>query len=224
MKKILFEELYPDELKQIIKKSGTIFLPLGSLEWHAHHLPFGFDAMASYEICKNIAIKVNGCVIPPLYFGTDRESKIKGKIMHGMDAKVGRIMPGSIYFINKKLFYNLIKSIAKSVADQGFKKLVIVSAHSGTAQHQAIEKLSKEKFGKLKIFAFPGRNFPGSIDHAGKTETSLMLKINPKLVRLKKIKKPYIGISGEDPKKSSQAEGQKRFNAIVKMIKKEITK
>lgn len=33
MTKLLFEELHPDELKQIIQESGTVFLPLGSLEW-----------------------------------------------------------------------------------------------------------------------------------------------------------------------------------------------
>lgn len=222
MKKILFEELYPEELKQIIKKSGIIFFPLGSLEWHEHHLPFGFDAFASYEICKAVCKKVGGCVIPPLYFGTDKEHFVKGKLLHGIDSKAGKVLTGSIYFIKPDLFYKILKSVGKSVYEQGFKKFVLVSAHSGSGQHIALEKFSKEKIGNLKIYVFPGRNLSGGIDHAGRIETGLMLKINEKKVRIKKLKKPYTGIVGEDPKKSTKKDGQKQFKAIVKQIQEKI--
>ena len=222
MKNILFEELHPDELKEIIEDSGIVFLPLGSLEWHERHLPFGLDAFISYEICKAVCNKVGGCVIPPLYFGTDREHNVGGKLMHGIDAKVGKVLPGSIYFLKPELFYQVLKSIAENVAKQGFKKLVVVSAHSGTAQHQVLEKLSKGKFGNMKIFVFPGKNFPGGIDHAGKAETNLMLKIRPSDVHIHKLKKPYTGIMGDDPLDSNKKDGQKQFTAIVEAIEKEI--
>lgn len=224
MKTTLFEELHPDELKEIIENSGIVFLPLGTLEWHERHLPFGVDSFESYEICKAVCNKVGGCVIPPLYFGTDREHDIQGKLMHGIDAKVGKILPGSIYFLKPELFYHLLKSIAENIAEQGFRKLIVVSAHSGTAQHQALEKLSKEKIRNLKIFIFPGRNFPGSIDHAGKIETNLMLKIRKDLIHMNKLKKPYVGIIGDDPLDSDEEDGQKQFKMIVEKIEKEILK
>lgn len=100
-----FEELHPDELAVIIRESGVAYLPLGTLEWHERHLPFGLDAMVSYEICKELCRKIGGCVIPPFYFGTDREHKIDGEIFHGMDARAKRILPGSIYFLKKGLFF-----------------------------------------------------------------------------------------------------------------------
>ena len=218
MKSFLFEELHPYELKDIIKKSGIIFLPLGSLEWHERHLPFGLDAFVAYEICKSVCKKIGGCVIPPLYFGTDKEHVINGRLMHGMDAKAGKVLSGSIYFLKSNLFYEILKSISKNIHEQGFKKLIIVSGHSGTAQNLAIEKLAKEKIGDLKIFVFPGRKFPGGLDHAGKIETSLMSKINKDLVNINKLKKPYIGTMGDDPKKFTKEDGLRQLNEIVKDI------
>lgn len=222
MNQVLFEEYNPDELQKIIKSSGIAFLPLGTLEWHGDHLPFGTDAFISYELSKAVCTKTGGLVIPPLYFGTDREHDVEGKTMHGKDAEVGRILPGSIYFLREDLFYQMLKSIAENIDSQGFKKLVIISAHSGTAQQNVLEKLSREKYVNLKLFVFPGKLFPGGIDHAGKIEASLMMSIRKDLVHLDKLKKPHEGISGEDPAEASEKEGHKHFDQIADKIEKEI--
>jgi len=215
---ILFEELKPEELKKIIDNPSIIYLPLGTLEWHSDHLPFGTDAFESYEICKAVCKKTGGCVIPPLYFGTDREHKIKGKLLHGIDARAGKILPGSIYFLEKDLFYKIIKKIANNVTDQGFKKLVIISAHSGTAQQDAIECLAKEKIGNLQILVFPGKKFSGGIDHAGKLETGLMLAVKPDLVDLSGLHKLNEIIIGGNPKLANKEDGQTHFAKIVNEI------
>ena len=140
----LYEELSPTELESILKDSGIIYLPLGTLEWHSKHLPFGLDATVSYELCKKACDVTGGCIIPPLYFGTDREHNVNGKIFHGMDAKAGELLPGSLYFLKYDIFLSLLRGVAHNVQEQGFKKLVIVSAHSGTAQQQTLETLVNE--------------------------------------------------------------------------------
>ena len=222
MNPVLFKENNPDELRKIIRSSGIAFLPLGTLEWHGDHLPFGTDAYISYELCKAVCAKTGGLVIPPMHFGTDREHDVDGKTMHGKDAEVGRILPGSIYFLREDLFYQMLRSIVKNVVSQEFKKLVIISAHSGTAQQNVLEKLSRDEFANLKLFVYPGKLFPGGIDHAGRIETSLMMSIRKDLVHLDRLKKPYEGISGQDPAEASEEEGQKQFNQIVGKIEKDI--
>lgn len=219
-KSILYEELSPQELEQIIKTNGVIYLPLGTLEWHSKHLPFGLDAFVSYELCKQACIITGGCVIPPLYFGTDREHSINGKILHGMDAKAGELLPGSLYFIKQDLFLNLLRNIVHNVQEQRFKRLIIVSAHSGTAQQQALETLITEKFGNLKLLIFPGKLFEGSIDHAGPIETSMMLAINKPLVHMEKIKEPMGPIRGENIESASEKDGLERIRKIVNQIVK----
>lgn len=219
---ILYEELSPQELEQIIKGQGIIYLPLGTLEWHSKHLPFGLDASVSYELCKKACKITGGCVIPPLYFGTDREHNINGKILHGMDAKAGELLPGSLYFIKQDLFLNLLRCIVHNIQEQGFKKLVIISAHSGTAQQQTLEKLITEKFGNLKLYIFPGKLFDGGIDHAGPIETSMMLAINKSLVKMNRIEEPMGPIMGENIKSASEKDGLERISKIVNQIVKTI--
>lgn len=217
-KSIFYEELFPFELRQIVKSSSLIYLPLGTLEWHSKHLPFGLAALVSFELCKKVCKITGGCVIPPLYFGTDREHNINGKILHGMDAKTGEILPGSLYFIKQDLFLNLLRQIVNNVREQGFKKLAIVSAHSGTAQQNTLETLIKEKFGNLKLYIFPGRLFEGGIDHAGPIETSLMMAINKSLVHMDRVFQPMGPIIGNNIHKASEKEGLERIDKIVKQI------
>lgn len=202
--RFLFENLNPQELDEIIKTEGIIYLPLGTLEWHERHLPFGLDAIISNELCKAACLMTGGCVMPPLFFGTDREHEVYGKIFHGMDARAGRILPGSVYFIPQKIFLEFMNQIVKNINDQGFKKLVIVSAHSGPGQQKVLEKLSQEKYPALKLIVLPGKQFIGGIDHAGQIETSLMMFLRPKLVRLDKLEPPYEAIAGEDPRLASR--------------------
>jgi len=215
---ICYEELSPLELEQIIKTSGLIYLPLGTLEWHSKHLPFGLDAFVSYELCKRACMITGGCVMPPLYFGTDREHEINGKIYHGMDAKAGEILPGSLYFLPQDVFFTMLKQIVKNVEEQGFKKLAIVSAHSGTAQQNTLEDLMKEPRTTLAVHIFPGRTFVGAIDHAGPIETSLMLAINESLVHMNRIAEPMGPIIGENLQTASKEEGLERIEKIVNQI------
>ena len=217
---IFFEELAPSELDQIIKDSRIIYLPLGTLEWHSKHLPFGLDALVSFELCQKACKITGGCVIPPIYFGTDREHYIGGRLLHGMDAKAGKILPGSIYFIKQDLFLNYLENIVKNVQDQGFKKLVIVSAHSGTAQQKTLETIVKKQFGNLKLLIFPGKLFEGGIDHAGPIETSLMMAINNKLVHMDRVSEPMGPVIGENILSATVEEGVERISKIVNQIVK----
>ena len=81
-----------------------------------------------------------------------------------MDARAKKVLPGSIYFLKQDLFYRFLKSIAKNVEEQGFRKLVVVAQHCGTLQRELLLKFAEEKFGKLKVFVFPSRDFPGGME------------------------------------------------------------
>ncbi|MFQ9258345.1 MAG: hypothetical protein ACLR4L_13500 [Gallintestinimicrobium sp.] len=39
MKKVLYEELLPEELVQRVQEMPVAYLPLGTLEWHGPHMP-----------------------------------------------------------------------------------------------------------------------------------------------------------------------------------------
>ncbi|MBM3477147.1 MAG: creatininase family protein, partial [Armatimonadetes bacterium] len=48
--KVRYEEMLPDELREVIRAAPVAYVPLGSLEWHGYHLPVGNDAIKAHEI------------------------------------------------------------------------------------------------------------------------------------------------------------------------------
>ncbi len=56
MKKVLYEELLPEECVQRIGDAGCLS-PLGTLEWHGPHMPLGADGIQSKELFVRVAEK-----------------------------------------------------------------------------------------------------------------------------------------------------------------------
>ena len=63
MKKVLYEELLPEECVQRIQEMPVAYLPLGTLEWHGPHMPLGADGIQSKELFVRVAEKVGGVVL-----------------------------------------------------------------------------------------------------------------------------------------------------------------
>ena len=217
---IRFEKLHPHQLEIILATTSTVFVPLGVLEWHEKHLPFGVDALVAYEICLKVCKKVGGCVLPPTYFGTDTIYEQNGKKLRGMNVQAGKILPGSVYPLDKALFYAFVKTIMLNLKNQGFKRIVLVSGHGEPTQMQVLSKIYNEKHASIKVELFPrdGLSFFGGLDHAGKIETELMLAIDESLVLTDKIKKPYVALLGDDPIEANKENGIKRLDAIVEQL------
>lgn len=85
MKKVLYEELLPEECVQRIKEIPVAYLPLGTLEWHGPHMPLGADGIQSKELFVRVAEKVGGVVLPMLFMGPDRLFDDRGTVFYGMD-------------------------------------------------------------------------------------------------------------------------------------------
>ena len=112
MKKVLYEELLPEECVQRIKEMPVAYLPLGTLEWHGPHMPLGADGIQSKELFVRVAEKVGGVVLPILFMGPDRVFHDGDKAFYGMDINTeGALntyhvqqMKGSAYWLEKGLF------------------------------------------------------------------------------------------------------------------------
>jgi creatinine amidohydrolase len=64
------ERLRPSEIAERLAERSVVFLPLGTLEFHAQHLPIGLDALNAEGICLRAASASGGLVYPTLYYGT----------------------------------------------------------------------------------------------------------------------------------------------------------
>src|SRR5688500_9950512 len=64
--------LHPRELVARRSEAAVAWLPLGTIEWHGHHLPLGFDGVKAEALCVRAASEVGGVVFPPQFYGDHR--------------------------------------------------------------------------------------------------------------------------------------------------------
>jgi creatinine amidohydrolase len=67
---VRLELLRPSEIVAALAENPTVYVPLGTIEWHSHHLPVGLDALTAQGVCERAATDHGGLVYPALYFGT----------------------------------------------------------------------------------------------------------------------------------------------------------
>lgn len=219
-KEIKFENLHPADLQHIIENESIAYLPLGSLEWHERHLPFGVDAIIAYEIGIKSVKSTGGTVLPPLYIGTDTIYNEGGKEYRGMNIQAKRVLEGSIYPLKREVFKEVVLQILQNLQRQGFKNVVVIAGHCEPEQLKVLNEVTANNSLDMKIIQFPNETtfFEGSLDHAGEIETRLIMYLRPKLVQLNKLSKPYTAIVGGDPHKATRKEGKKQFEAIVRQL------
>ncbi|HEY3112474.1 MAG TPA: creatininase family protein [Gemmatimonadaceae bacterium] len=152
-------------------------LPWGATEPHNYHLPYStdnYETTAIAERAAEISWKKGAKVIvlPTVPFGVNT-----GQI----DLKLAINMNPSTQFA-------LLTDIASAIAGQGVKKLLILNGHGGNDFRQMIRELQP----KVDLFICMINWFtcvknadyfdePG--DHAGEMETSIMMSLEPDLLR-----------------------------------------
>lgn len=197
---LAYEELSTPQLEKIDRERAVVILPLGPLEEHGPHLPFGVDAFnADYvadetaRIIRGIDDSITVVKIPILYLGTH----------------VYR--PGGSLWTRQRVVRDAVIDYGHSLVRHGFRRLIIASAHGGPRHFVALEEaaniVSRARgvsmisltsrlivdflLGRYveEIAAQMGGDFSAedrkilSMDyHAGWWETSMMLWLKPHLV------------------------------------------
>lgn len=211
---------------EIKDNKRRLIIPLGSLEQHGPHLPITTDTIIAEYLANQISKKISSYVLPSIPYGVSYEHK-----------------PFFNISVSNDLLSELLSQICISLGENGFNYAIILNAHHGNmgVVQYVPQKVAKNN-ARLNIF---GINYwpliEREFDHAGFVETSLMLAIAPKLVRMEKAKRGYIdqkrlhstystflnnpssfkitknGVWG-DPTKASKIEGKKIISVTIKNL------
>jgi len=164
-----------------ISSSGckTAVLPIGSTEQHGPHLPMATDFIIAGRISSKIAEKLNAYLLPTLPVSTCREHRGK---------------KGSVW-MNPDTFYYMVRDIVLCLKEQGFERIILVIGHGGIfIANPAVRELNATN-PDIKVIKVDFLNFLNDSDiveilecrnnlHACEYETSLMLYMQPDLVRM----------------------------------------
>ncbi len=72
MSEVRFDLMVPSQIRARREACNLAYLPVGSLEWHGPHMPFGTDYLTVTHIAQEAARRFGGVVFPPIYYGDVR--------------------------------------------------------------------------------------------------------------------------------------------------------
>lgn len=198
-REVRWERLLPDEFFAQQKALPVVFLPLGTVEWHGLHNALGLDALKAHRLCEIAARKAGGGVVhPPVYGG-----------MGALDK------PGTVVIEGEMTWENLLlrpwlEKLCMEFHRQGFRAVIILTGHYGHNQQIVVREVAYRMTRRLGIPVLGSpeywftmdRGYGG--DHAGISETSLMMHLQPELVRMDRIRRdPDYGSDGHIEQGSS---------------------
>ena len=157
----LSEATWPD----LDGRSPLVVVPLGSVEQHGRHLPLATDTVVAQAVAEAVVPQLGGAVLAPaLAYGASGEHED---------------FPGTIS-IGTEALTALLVEYGRSVG-RWAGRLLVVNGHGGNldALRTAVPRLRAEG---RDVAWFPC-GVPGGDAHAGRTETSLMLHVEPGGVR-----------------------------------------
>jgi creatinine amidohydrolase len=216
---VRLDRLLPYQIRARMQENPTVFIPLGTIEWHSEHLPVGLDALTAEGLCLRAADRIGGLVYPVLHYGTGG----------GHGAYPWTVMLQTPDELQKALNFTL-----QRLNDFGVKKVLLFSGHA---------KNWNQKKAEMHVVASDVSRIPGldfAPDHAGLFETTLLYGLHPELVETQRLpaKKhdeteadpygaqrhlpdhPLWGIFGPDPRDFDQSKSAPLVEAVVAHLMK----
>ena len=242
--KIKFETSYPMEVEKAKAENWPVLLPIGTIEYHSHHCPFGCDGLIAEGIAEELAKKEN-CIILPTVWYSCASYAVGGPEKNTID-------------INCDVFEAYIYNILKSLFRSGFTKNIAILIFHQTEEFlptalacmKAAKKLTFEYMEQTEgigwwgnpnnadfyknmsaqdnpwnfIRVFSGGRNPNTYpcDHAGKYECAMLESLFPGAIKLERLDASHDWFA-EDAKDMDitcgEALVEKAVNAIRSAIK-----
>lgn len=60
---------YPREVETAKREHWPVLLPVGNLEYHSEHCPFGCDTLMAMGTCRELAKEIDCMILPPVWYG-----------------------------------------------------------------------------------------------------------------------------------------------------------
>ena len=145
----------------------VLAVPLGTLEQHGPHLPLDTDTRIAAAVVAGLAARgVGVTVAPAVAYGASGEHAD---------------FPGTL-LIGHEVLADLLVELVRS-ARRSFAGVVFVNAHGGN--EEALVSAQRRGAAEGDDVLVWRATTAGGDAHAGRTETSLLLAIDPAVVRLK---------------------------------------
>jgi creatinine amidohydrolase len=189
-----FEYLYDDELFQRIQERPLAWVPLGILERHGGHLPWGLDGLKAHKACLWLAERLGGIVLPASHLaGIHGDSHVVDEPERRKHAA-----EDGLFLYREQTFHTFLYETFESLANLGFQVIVGYTGHYPTIQMQVLQAAAEtlNATGRAVVIPFWEPLACGEGDHGGKWETSIYMALAPEEVRFDAIREERTGRPG----------------------------
>ena len=175
----IWEKLTVAEMREALRETQTVLVPIGVTEQHGYHLTLDTDSQTAWQVCVRAAEQTGSFVAPLLSYGYS-----------------GGELPGTIN-IDYHVVGILIQEIIRALAANGLRNIFLVMGHGGTEHNRATQEAAELFMRQHPEYA--DRNvviprfwqnspscraaFEAGDYHAGYFETSMMMYWAPGDVR-----------------------------------------
>lgn len=211
------EDMTVKMVREYLRRKQSIILPLGVIEQHGYHLPLKTDALIAGHLARRIGLKTGILAAPPMY-----------------QSFSGGGLPGTIN-VSPAVMSLLVNDILLSLASQGFRRFYLLLCHGGSENARALDNalklllrtnpaFSDALIALMPIWRFRGKGigWPRALKdgdwHAGWLETSLVMALEPGLVRMQDLALdpgPILRKQIEHPDNYQRAEKQVNDDFVV---------
>jgi creatinine amidohydrolase len=220
-----YERLHPAELAALVAAAPIAWVPIGTLEHHGPHLPFGVDAFEAHGLLLEAAARAGGVVLPPTYVASGCLE---------MDFKLS---------FTRELVEAQVRETVALLARRGLRVVVVLTGHGPLDLVHLLKRVCAEATAtqpQLRAYGLcwlelnaaamtgPEEGEPRVVDHAALVETSWMLALQPDLVRLDRLaddpEAAHAGVYGRNPRFTASREwGRESVDAAAALLEQRVT-
>ncbi len=187
-----YELMRPQDIVIERDRAPICYLPLGPLEWHGPHLPYGVDLLHAYTLAREAARRTGGVVLPPLPLGTETylsPDRVRDRGFSGDERIVGMDFPGFLLpslYVEDSAFGVILHEMIRALKRQRFRVIAVINGHGGKNHLVTLDRIVDEEtepgiVSVQHVFALRAGD-PGG--HAERGETAFMLAYYPDTVDL----------------------------------------
>jgi creatinine amidohydrolase len=182
------------DVREWLKETDVVIVPLGSCEQHGRHLPVCTDGIATELPVQRAAKLANVPHTPLVWFGYSPQH------VHPVGTASGTIT------MRADTYQAVLYDIARSLIHNGFSKIVFATGHTSNTKvvDPALRAIRYETGAFVCVFRNDAEAAPAFVNdiienppeetpgwHGSEIETSEVMAFNPKLARLDRTQKDF---------------------------------
>ncbi len=180
-KPLILQEMTWTDVRDYLEKSDMVIIPIASTEQHGPHLPLGTDYYEALGMSKRISAQTGVVVAPVVLAGYS--------VYHSG-------FPGTLS-LKPETMESVLFETAEMLMRYGFRRFMFFNYHGGNSvvQQKVMHRINHTTEAiavaigigsPIQRGDYQGKDEVGD-EHAGIGETSLMLYLNPELVKMERI-------------------------------------